>query len=972
MKETRRYRAFISYSHSTDKRFAPALQSALMKYAKPWYKLRAFSIFRDETDLSASPGLWDSIENALSDSDYFILLASPQAAVSEWVAKEILWWLENRSVDSLLIGLTRGNIGWDSAVSDFDWSSTDAIPKLLRSRLSQEPHYVDLRWVRSKERLSVDDKQFSEAVLDFAATLHGISKSDLASEELRQHKRTLTLAWSAVGVISVAAIAAIGMAIVAIDQRQQAERNLLTALSRQLSAQAVTLSASQFDLSLLLAVEATKIEQEVAEEEGRRNSIEAFGSLFTVLSAHPELTQYFKPAHDAVAPIAVSSDGSTLAYARTAGQIGLYFISSGSPLESPTIPNLRQAERIEYSPTGEFLAVGDRDGKIHLWDTRTRKSERTLLPHDGSTNTRVTDIAFSPDGKLVATIWNDKSTVGVWSTEHQEQIGSIESMQETGEIMSIAFGQSGLLAAAGGRGTVTLWDLSEPQNPRSIGALPVHYGTAHAVAFSQDGTILATAGADGPYFVHLWNLEEPTLPRAIGSPVTAHQDGVQELAFAPSGEVLASGDRAGNIFLWDTATGKPDGSPLRAHSGAVHSIDFVGSDKRIVTTSRKHSAWIHSHAHLPESNEILRWDLSVEHRLGSRWPDRDMEPQDLTALSARLEGIRKAAALQNSLDTFAQRHVLHVPQARVAYRGLGTKLIFSPASPVVAFNDCLRRQDLRCVQGTIRLADIESGTLFSRPTDTHESDISAMAITPDGGMIATGDFDGKVAFWDASEASHTTLINGPTKVDNFLIGSLAFDPKGEILAVGGTRGKLLIWDASDRARPRIIFDAPRAHGNFVTDLAFHPHSGILAASSYDQTIGLWDTSTPAETQRIASLSGPTGLITSVDFSASGDLVVATSNDGTIWLWDYRTQRLFGQFFQSIANRSAPARFASVGARLVAENTADRKDLHLASWDFDLASWRARACEIANRELTEAERQTYIGVGRTDRACAEIP
>ena len=83
------YDAFISYSHSLDGKLAPALQSALQRFAKPWYRLRSCRVFRDQTQLTASPALWQSLEQALSASRYFVLLASPEAARSPWVNREI-------------------------------------------------------------------------------------------------------------------------------------------------------------------------------------------------------------------------------------------------------------------------------------------------------------------------------------------------------------------------------------------------------------------------------------------------------------------------------------------------------------------------------------------------------------------------------------------------------------------------------------------------------------------------------------------------------------------------------------------------------------------------------------------------------------------------------------------------------------------------------------------------------------------
>ena len=79
------YDAFISYSHAKDKPIAAALQRAVQTLGKPWYQRRALRVFRDDTSLSATPHLWPTIEQALGESRYLVLLASPEAAASHWV-----------------------------------------------------------------------------------------------------------------------------------------------------------------------------------------------------------------------------------------------------------------------------------------------------------------------------------------------------------------------------------------------------------------------------------------------------------------------------------------------------------------------------------------------------------------------------------------------------------------------------------------------------------------------------------------------------------------------------------------------------------------------------------------------------------------------------------------------------------------------------------------------------------------------
>ena len=146
---TYRYKAFISYSHAADGKLAPALQSGLERFAKPWYRRRALRVFRDQTGLAVTPELWGSIRRALERSEYFVLLASPAAAESRWVQQEVEFWLQHRSVATLLVVLTDGDLVWDTSRGDFDWSRTDALPRLLERRFGGEPNFLDLRWARS-------------------------------------------------------------------------------------------------------------------------------------------------------------------------------------------------------------------------------------------------------------------------------------------------------------------------------------------------------------------------------------------------------------------------------------------------------------------------------------------------------------------------------------------------------------------------------------------------------------------------------------------------------------------------------------------------------------------------------------------------------------------------------------------------------------------------------------------------------
>jgi tetratricopeptide (TPR) repeat protein len=215
------YDAFISYSQTKDKPIAAELQSVIQSLGKPWYKRRSLHVFRDDTNLSATPYFWATLEDALSRSRYLILLASPESAASTWVSKEVAYWLEHKSIDTLLIGLTDGELVWDHKAGDYrDWEKLP-LPRALEGKFPSEPKWVDLRQYRAVE--DPDDSAFIERAADFAAAVHGMPKEDLLSREVRQQRRMLSLAWSAVALLLLLTGAAVWQWIVAGQERDRAE-----------------------------------------------------------------------------------------------------------------------------------------------------------------------------------------------------------------------------------------------------------------------------------------------------------------------------------------------------------------------------------------------------------------------------------------------------------------------------------------------------------------------------------------------------------------------------------------------------------------------------------------------------------------------------------------------------------------------------------------------------------------------------
>ena len=111
-------------------------------------------MFRDQSDLALTPGLWSTISTALDGSRYFILLACPESAASIWVNREVAHWCDTKGTEHLLVVVTGGELVWDPDAGDFSEGST-AVPAALRGRFAEEPLYLDLRWARDIARAVV-------------------------------------------------------------------------------------------------------------------------------------------------------------------------------------------------------------------------------------------------------------------------------------------------------------------------------------------------------------------------------------------------------------------------------------------------------------------------------------------------------------------------------------------------------------------------------------------------------------------------------------------------------------------------------------------------------------------------------------------------------------------------------------------------------------------------------------------------
>ncbi len=268
-----RFQAFISYKHAASTSFAENLELALKAYAKPWLRPPQ-EIFRDEKYLRPGVDLPEMIRQALEDSEFLIYLASPEAAESRWVQRELEQWCsEPGRVQRLIVVLTGGTLATDPETAEIDWQATDVLPELLRAHLAKVPLYVDLSWASDAERQTLLDPDYKKAVNLIVAGLRRIDPIVMSGEEIRQHRRNVRLRN---GFVAAIALLAVGLGIVAWFawqqtlearrqraetevQRAEAEARAREATSRRLAAEADRLTEDRMDTPLLMMAQAWRM-----------------------------------------------------------------------------------------------------------------------------------------------------------------------------------------------------------------------------------------------------------------------------------------------------------------------------------------------------------------------------------------------------------------------------------------------------------------------------------------------------------------------------------------------------------------------------------------------------------------------------------------------------------------------------------------------------------------------------------------
>lgn len=939
---------FISYARE-DQDFVRRLHRALTEDSR--------DVWVDWEGIAPSAEWMEEIRTAIEGADAFVLVLSPDSLASSVCKEEVdhaakqnkrLIPIVRCEVDAASVPVASRKFNWIyfRKLDDFEQAF-----ELLIQALDTE-----LDWVRDHTRLLVRAREWLTRARGKSFVLRG---DDLKEAEkwlaqgadkephptavqtqyiLASRKAATRLERIILTSVSFGLIVAVSLAALAWYQRNEKEQQRQIALAQKLTVQANSIMDSELDLALLLSVEANRIRVQLEQGDADDNEVRGTqikSSLLNALEFSPHITTFMRGHHSAVRSVSFSPDGRTLA-------------SSGL------------------------------DGSIILWDVASRQRRDTLLTgHKGS----VDIVEFSPDGASLAAVLCIeshskyggvcKAEIRLWDATTFDPLGSPMQGHNWSSGSSLAFSPDGRILALGGGwkdNTILLLDLA---TRHWLGApLRGHRGGVRSVEFSPDGQTLASSGLDGS--IILWDVKNHELMTRLTS---KGRRPIWSIAFDPSGKKLASGGGDGNVVLWDLATYKAHPLPT-THTGEVRSVVFSIDGGTLVSGSR--------------DNALIMWDVATGQQVGNPLNGHSddvfsvaFSPDGRTLASG---GVDKAVILWNAVNTQP------LGTSLVGHAGSVTSVAFSPDNSTLASGS---------EDHTIRLWDTTTRQPHAQPLYGHSDSVTSIAFSPDGATLASASEDQTIRLWNIATQQ---LTRQPLRGHIGGVTAVALSPDGLTMASGGRdpNSVIRLWDIQ---AGRMIGAPLIGHKAFVKRLAFSPDSQKLFSSDRDGTIIVWDLVTfqpiglplpgsgrtafdvafGSDGRTVASLKlggiylfdletrerageplldhGPLASVAAFSIDgqtlASGTLNKSGNVLPTILLWDSSARKSIGWPLTGHTKTVTALAFSS-NSHLLASGSDDKT---VIIWDLSVASWKERACRIANRELSADEWEEYL-VGET--------
>lgn len=552
-----------------------------------------------------------------------------------------------------------------------------------------------------------------------------------------------------------------------------------------------------------------------------------------------------------VGALALSPDGKTLAVNAGNSNTLLFFaLPDGLELGRHRFESdgggFSFVRPVAFSPDGKLLASASWGNSVRLVEAAARREKARLFSHEGE----VLALAFSPDGKVLASAGDDgKVILRVLET------GKETSLEAGGRIAALAFSGDGTrLLSAGTAGEMRAWDAATGRERAPAG----ERREVHVARFSPDGSVLALGDLSGR--VRLVNPADGRLLREI----EAHSGGVATVAFLGNGKVLLSAGIWEAVRLWDAATGE---KLLETPDDELFGAAAVAADGMTMVTASGHALFVWRFEEGPKPAL----------KLLTRQPGHLGQVQ---SVSFSADGRRLATAADHYVriwDVETAREVRVLQGSERNYQSVA----FSPAGRTVAAGS---------INTPVRLWDADTGKELSKIEELGSS-VMKVAFSPTGKALAVAGAGGEIVLADPATGKNLRTLRGHT----MRAEAIAFTPGGETLVSAGRDKTIRLWDVRDGA-PVLKID--RAEG-WEDALDVSPDGKTFASGGWegdgmsgigDHTVRVWETATGKVLFAVEAHGKPYA----VAFSPDGRLLAAASSH-TVELWNARSGRPRGRF-----------------------------------------------------------------------------
>ncbi|MGI0491537.1 TIR domain-containing protein [Alkalinema pantanalense CENA528] len=845
---------FISYSRK-DKEFVKTLHNALVQNNR--------NTWVDWEDIPLAADWWREIERGIEAADTFVFVISPDSVTSKVCRQEIdhavqhnkrlvpILWRDDFDMQPVHPMLQKHNWLFCRESDDFDRAFQDLITvidtdldyirahtRLLVRAIEWEQHRRDDSFLLRGNDLKTADRWLSQGLEREPKPTPLQTQYILASGQAETQRQRQARMVSTIGFIG-----AIGLALVAFTQYQQAKQRQLEAETGQMLALSTSvdayLASNQEIEALIAAIKLGQKLQQVSDVEPATKE-QAIRTLQEAVYAVKEQNR-LEGHSDYVRQASFSPDGQTIATASDDRTVKLWR-RDGTLLK--TFQNSRSyVWSVAFSPDGQTLATSGTDSTVKLWD-RSGKLLRTLKGHQDV----VTYVVFSPDGQTLASSSYD-NTVKLWNHEGKllkTLVGHYD------QVNRVAFSPDGkYIATASSDRTLKLWNT----DGTLLKTLRGHRQEVWSVSFSSDGKTLASGSGDKT--IKLWK-SDGTLIKTL----TGHSKGILTVKFSPNGQMLASGSSDKTIKLWKT-----DGTflqTLRGHNDELTDVNFSPDSQTLTSTSsdgtarlwRLHSPLLTSLSgsssllgsirfgaggdiFLFEQGAITRWKpdgtLIKTIPINQEYNDNSFSPagQFYALLSAqniitlwRTDGSLVRAFpqlpsptdnLKFSLDGQTLASLSRQDQKLILWNLEGTKL--KTFQGPIEWNDYSRisptLQEVLSVRSNEAKLWRQDGSLITKLQNS--SEIIDAGFSPNGETIVTTSYDKVAKLWNRDGKLLTTL-----KGHASFIVQVAFSSDGNQVATIARDNTIKLWKQDGT-----LLTTLKVEGNLLS-IAFSPDNKMLS------------------------------------------------------------------------------------------------------------------------------------------------